>query len=99
MGMAAFEHVAAQKAMKELGGEIRAQGSRYGCHTNEKIGAKLGRCGATVGNWLRDPESIKLGDLRKMVQTLHLDPAIVLAALGYSRTQIRNLGKEKKDDQ
>lgn len=97
--MAAFEHVAAQKAMKELGGEIRAQGSRYGCQTNEKIGAKLGRCGATVGNWLRDPESIKLGDLRKMVQTLHLDPAIVLAALGYNRTQIREFEKENSNDQ
>lgn len=92
--MAAFNHVADQNALKALRGEIEAQGVRFGYKTHIRIAAKLGRSANTIGNWLRDPDSIRLGDLRNIIRLLRLDPAIVMAALGYTRTQIRNYEKE-----
>ena len=88
-GMAAFDHVERKRALDALMGEILAQGCRVGCPSHEKLGIKVGRSGATISNWLRDPESIKLGDLRKMVKLLKLDAAVVLEALGYSGADIK----------
>lgn len=90
-GMAAFEHVERKKALDALKGEILAQGYRAGCTSHEKIGDRLGRSGGTIANWIRDPESIKLGDLRKMVKLLRLDARVVLAALGYTGADLKKL--------
>ena len=91
--MAAFDHVAEKRALGALKGEILAQGYRAGCSSHEKLGDKIGRSGATITNWMKDPKCIKLGDMRNMVRLLKLDPLVVLEALGYTRADIKNMYK------
>ena len=91
--MAAFDYVAERQALDELKGEILAQGCRAGCPSHEKLGDKVGRTGATIANWMKDPRCIKLGDMRKMVKLLKLDPRVVLMALGYTRADINKINK------
>ena len=47
----------------------------------------------TVSRYLKEPEKIRLETLRAMVKVLRLDPGIVLAALGYSRADIKSILK------
>lgn len=89
---------AEEYAMKDLVGEINAQSARYGHRTQAALGDALGVCQATAGSYLKKPESIRLDVLRRMVRTLHLDPMIVLQALGYTRAEINKTFKNHKEE-
>lgn len=40
---------------------------------------------------LADPDKLSVGRLRKIIQTLNIEPEIILVLLGYSQKQIRDL--------
>lgn len=69
--------------------EVNAQRARFGYNTQQELGEALDLCQGTVGNYLRNPDSIRLGTLRKMCQTLKLDPVVVLKVLGYTTADIK----------
>lgn len=76
-------------AMNDFLAEINAQCGRYGYKSQRSLGAALGVCQATVGNYLRAPDGIPLGKLRDLVQLLRPDPVILLRAVGYSTSDIK----------
>ena len=90
---------AEKDALKDLLGEINAQSARYGYRSQEALGAALGVCQATAGNYLRKPETIRLSALRAMVKVLRLDPVVMLRALGYSSKDIQNISNRKEEPQ
>lgn len=75
--------------MKDFVADIKAQATRYGCTTQSAMGKALGLCQGSVGNYLREPETIRMGVLRNMCKTFKLDPIILLRALGYSSKDIK----------
>lgn len=92
-GMPRIRQYADRDALKDLRGEIEAQGCRFGYKSQRLLADPLGVSQCTVGNWLRNPDVISLGDLRTMVRKLKLDPVIVLKALGYTSQDIKKIGR------
>lgn len=77
--------------------EFSAQCARKGLTTNAAIGKAVGVCGASVGNYRREPGKIQLGTLQKIVQTLKPDIAVLLLYLGYSEKEIRRFARQYLD--
>lgn len=98
MAMAAPNYIQDMKAKEALRGEIMAQGFRYGYRNFRELGELADIRHNTMSAHLKEPDLMRLDELRKLVRTLKLDPEVVLAALGYNRTQIRNMRKEEEDD-
>lgn len=44
---------------------------------------------STISNRLRDPNDITVGEMRSLNKALELNPAIVLALVGYGKKQIK----------
>lgn len=53
------------------------------------LGHILGISPARVSGLLSNPDELTVGRLRKIIQTLSLDPMIVLTFLGYDRKTIK----------
>lgn len=54
------------------------------------LGHILGISPARVSGLLSNPDELTVGRLRKIIQTLSLDPMIVLAFLGYDQKTIKS---------
>ncbi len=80
-------------AIKDYMGEIKAQSARLGYDTHESLGRAVGLSRPTISKYLKDP-LLYLGTLRNLVQTLKLDPIIVLKVIGYSNNDIKKLKKD-----
>lgn len=85
---------AERDSLRDLTGEIRAQGCRYGYRSCETMGPLLGVSPGTAAKYIESPEEMRLKTLRGMVKALRLDPRIVLAALGYSGATIKQIIRE-----
>ena len=46
---------------------------------------------SVLSRCLADPDKLSVGRLRKIIQTLNIEPEIILALLGYSQKQIKDL--------
>ena len=82
-------------AREEFLKEIGSRCVWVGIQTNEDLGKAIGISGASAGNYKRDPGRIRLDTMQKMVQTLKLDPGVVLRFLGYTSQDIRKFAKEQ----
>lgn len=76
-------------AMNDLLKEIRAQAARFGLTSQKALGDALGLCQTTIGNYLREPDKIRMDNLRVMCKQLRLDPIVLLRALGYNTKEIK----------
>jgi hypothetical protein len=85
---------AEQYAIQDFRAEINAQCGRYGYTSQKSLGTALGVCQKTAGDYLKNPEAIRLGTLRDMVKLLKLDPVVVLKALGYTSKEIKSVREE-----
>lgn len=88
---------AERDSLRDLTGEILCQGSRHGYTSYEAMAPALKVSPNTVSRYLKEPEKIRLETLRTMVKILRLDPGIVLAALGYSRADIKSILKGESE--
>ena len=91
--MPRIRQYADRDALKDLRGEIEAQGVRYGYRSQQALGEALGVCQGTVSNWLRDPDKLSVNVIRQLVKKIKLDPVIVLKALGYTSADIKKIGR------
>lgn len=89
--MPRIRQYAERDAMKDFLAEINAQCGRYGYKSQKTLGNALGVCQSTAGNYLNNPDRIQFSTLRDMVKLLHLDPVVVLKALGYTSQQIKKM--------
>lgn len=71
----------------------REMRSRMGYHDLSQQGLADKTClsQSSVSNRIRDPDSITVGELRSMNKVLGFNPAIVLALVGYSKKQIKEV--------
>ena len=79
------------EAIDALRGELNAQRWRYGYTSFKALGDALGIAMDTANNYIKRPEQIRIGTLRDMVRLLKPDPMIILAAVGYTARDIKNL--------
>ena len=75
--------------------EVKAQRARLEM-TQDQLGDSIGVCPSQISKLLADPDSIKVGRLRGIIDAVDLDPAVVLALVGYSSKAIDNFRKGNK---
>lgn len=83
-------------AMADFMGELDAQRARFGYDTQRSLAPVLGVCQATAGNYIRNPETIPFGVLRKLVKVLKPDPVLFLKAMGYTTTDIQKIERRQQ---
>ena len=83
-------------AMTDFIGELNAQRARFGYNTQRSLAPVLGVCQATAGNYIRNPETIPFGVLRKLVKVLKPDPVLLLKAMGYTTTDIQKIERRQQ---
>lgn len=83
-------------AMKDFIDEINAQRARFGYTSQRVTGEAIGVSQATAGKYLKEPESIPLGVLRKMVKVFKPDPIVMLKTLGYTTQDIKQFKERLK---
>ena len=86
---------AERDAMADFMGELNAQRARFGYDTQRSLAPVLGVCQATAGNYIRNPETIPFGVLRKLVKSLKPDPVLFLKAVGYTTTDIQKIERRQ----
>ena len=57
----------------------------------KELGQMLDIGGSAMSAQLGEPDKIPVGRLRKIIQILHLDPMVILALLGYTDKDIKQL--------
>ena len=74
----------------------REMRSRMGYHdlSQHGLAQKANVSQTTISNRMRDPNDITVGELRSFHKVLGLSPAIVLALLGYTRRDIKELKED-----
>lgn len=92
--MAKTQKTAEQEAIDALRGELNAQRWRYGYTSFRSLGDALGIAMDTANNYIKRPETIRIGTLRDMVRLLKPDPMIILSAVGYTTRDIKKFAKE-----
>ena len=77
-------------AAEDFRREVR---SRMGYHNLSQHGLarETNISQATISNRIRDPNDFTVGELRSLNKALGLSPAIVLALLGYSKKQTKEV--------
>lgn len=69
----------------------REMRSRMGYHdlSQHELAQKTDISQTTISNRIRDPNDITVGELRSFVKALGLNPAIVLALIGYTKKDVK----------
>lgn len=94
MGASTKNKLAAEaKAKADFSREVESRRGWYGLKTNEALGAACGMTKATMRNRLMEPDSLTVGELRRMVEKLNLNFDIVACFVGYD---IKTVNKAKK---
>ena len=70
--------------------EIKLQRVRFG-FTQAELAEQADMDRTVLSRCLAEPDKLSVGRLRKIIQTLSIEPEIILALLGYSQKQIKNL--------
>lgn len=91
--MASPQPIQDMQHTKALGRHIQGRALEHGWDTQAQMGSALGLSQGTVGNYLADPDKIRIGSLRKMIRKFRLSPEVVLLALGYTQSEINRIGK------
>ena len=86
--MPRIKQYAHEYAVKDFQTEIRTQ---QGIHNLMSVRALAGVAGIphnTLGPKLKEPDKLDVVDLRKLVEAIAPDPAVILALIGYDKKTI-----------
>lgn len=75
--------------------EIKLQRVRFG-FTQAELAEQADMDRTVLSRCLAEPDKLSVGRLRKIIQTLSIEPEIILALLGYSQKQIKDLKCNKE---
>ena len=75
--------------------EIKVKRAMYDILQRD-IGVEIGLTPGATSSLLSRPDDISIGRLRKIIALLHLDPMTVLAFLGYSPKELKQLMDQEK---
>lgn len=59
--------------------------------TQGKLADQVDMNRSVLSRYLAEPDKLSVGRLRKIIQILSIEPEIILALLGYSQKQIKDL--------
>ena len=79
-----------QAAKQSFQLEVKLQRVRFDM-TQGELADQVDMNRSVLSRCLADPDKLSVGRLRKIIQILSVDPEIILALLGYSQKQIRDL--------
>lgn len=79
-----------QAAQESFQLEVKLQRVRFDM-TQGELADRVDMNRSVLSRCLADPDKLSVGRLRKIIQILSIDPEIILALLGYSQKQIRDL--------
>ncbi len=79
-----------QAAKESFQLEVKLQRVRFDM-TQGELADQVGMDRSVLSRFLADPDKLSVGRLRKIIQILDIEPEIILALLGYSQKQIRDL--------
>ena len=80
-------------AVEDFQREIRCRQGYYDLMTIQAVADVVGIPRSTLHTKLRDPKTLGVEDLRKLIPVLHPDPKVVLALLGYNQKEINKFSK------
>ena len=80
-------------AVEDFRREIRCRQGYYDLMTVQAVADAVGIPRSTLHTKLREPESLGVEDLRKLIPVLHPDPRAVLALVGYTAKEINQFFK------
>ena len=75
--------------------ELRRQQGVYNLMSTRALGKDLGIPHSTLHRKIEEPEKFSVDDLRKLIDGLKLNPAVVLGLLGYSQKEIKKSMEEE----
>ena len=78
-------------AREDFQTEIRRQQGQYDLMSVRALSRAVDIPATTLGAKLKDPDKMEVADLRKLVTTIHPDPVVILALIGYSPTEIKRI--------
>ena len=84
-----------QAAKQSFQLEVKLQRVRFNM-TQGELADHVGMNRSVLSRFLADPDKLSVGRLRKIIQILSIDPEIILALLGYSQKQIKDLKCSKE---
>lgn len=79
-----------QAAKESFRLEVKLQRVRFDM-TQGELADQVDMDRSVLSRFLADPDKLSVGRLRKIIQILDIEPEIILALLGYSQKQIRDL--------
>lgn len=75
--------------------EVDGKGAQQGLKSNAAIGAAIGITGQCVGKYRVDTSGLmQLRTMKKIVEVMKPDPAVLLRFLGYSKKDIKEMAQE-----
>lgn len=75
--------------------ELRRQQGVYNLMSTRALGKDLGIPHSTLHRKIEEPEKFSVDDLRKLIDGLKLNPAVILGLLGYSQKEIKKSMEEE----
>lgn len=84
-----------QAAKESFRLEVKLQRVRFG-FTQAELAEQADMDRTVLSRCLAEPDKLSVGRLRKIIQTLSIEPEIILALLGYSQKQIKDLKCSKE---
>lgn len=75
--------------------ELRRQQGVYNLMSTRALGKDLGIPHSTLHRKIEEPEKFSVDDLRKLIDGLKLNPAVILVLLGYSQKEIKKSMEEE----
>lgn len=84
-----------QAAKESFRLEVKLQRVRFDM-TQGELADQVDMDRSVLSRCLADPDKLSVGRLRKIIQILDIEPEIILALLGYSQKQIKDLKCSKE---
>lgn len=79
--------------------ELRRQQGVYNLMSTRALGKDLGIHHSTLHRKIEEPEKLSVDDLRKLIDGLKLNPAVILGLLGYKSKEIKKSLEEDQYEQ
>ena len=79
--------------------ELRRQQGVYNLMSTRALGKDLGIPHSTLHRKIEEPEKFSVDDLRKLIDGLKLNPAVILGLLGYKSKEIKKSLEEDRYEQ
>ena len=76
--------------------EVRSRQGYYDLMSQQALAEQVDIPRPTLRKRLLEPESMTVGELRKLVKTIKPDPTVLLLLIGYSKKDLRNSAAERE---